>query len=221
MGRALVAWVVLASGSAAAVNLSSFSDYEVSGRAADGTAYVGALSVLTMGKVHRMTWEAGDRPEGFGLRVGEALAVAVGEGCGVTGYRIDAAGDLQGSWLAPVYPQAGNQLGAETATRAAGSAGLSGDYGVKGTLPDGRPYEGALTIRQAGMQWRFSWRTDREVEGVGIARGGYVAVAWGASECGVMLYRVAADGSLAGIWKDPGERIGVEWTSAPVPAVRE
>jgi len=81
---------------------------------------------------------------------------------------------------------------------------LSGDYNVEGldeTLS--KPYEGVLAIRNQGDGYRFNWTMSRaRPAGTGVQMGDAVAVSFAdptnARGCGVVVYRIASDGSLDG-----------------------
>ena len=181
--------------------------YTVKGGNPDGKGYQGSLVIAKAGAAYGLTWNSGGIATGVGLVVGDALAVAVGEGCAVAGYRISAEGGLDGLWTGPQ----GGVVGKETATPGVGTTkGLAGDYVVNGSNPDGKPYKGGLSIAKTDGVVRFSWRTGSNAEGFGIEKDGYAAVAWGNGPCGVVLYRVGKDGGLDGIWRYPGTVEGSE-----------
>jgi hypothetical protein len=186
--------------------------YGVEGDNPGGGGYRGTLTITTTGDIHRLVWETGSTSTGLGVRLGDALAVAVGgDECAVVAYRVNAEGGLEGVWATPKAPAVGKQLGSETAVPGVGTTqGLAGDYVVSGSNPDGKPYKGGLTVFKEADHWRFSWRTLSNFEGYGIERSGRIAVAWGAPTCGVVLYRVDAKGNLDGLWKYLGGAIGAE-----------
>jgi hypothetical protein len=78
-----------------------------------------------------------------------------------------------------------------------------GIYEVTGTNLDGTAYTGVAQIRAAGINsFHIIWRIQNQlVEGVGIASGRNVAVAYGlAQRPGMGIYTLNADGSLDGEW---------------------
>jgi hypothetical protein len=81
---------------------------------------------------------------------------------------------------------------------------VSGDYKVTGTDANGNPqYAGALSVTNEGDGYRFRWTTNKEAhDGVGVQMGNAVAVSYartgGGKGCGVVLYKIASDGSLDG-----------------------
>lgn len=94
--------------------------------------------------------------------------------------------------------------------RASGKAGdLSGSYRITGTNPDGRPYQGTLTIEAHGEVYFLTWETgDTLIEGVGLLKGNVLSAGW---NCGVITYSVLENGTLEGIWALCGEsRVGTE-----------
>lgn len=95
-----------------------------------------------------------------------------------------------------------------TATTAAADD-LSGTYDVSGTNEGGGgAYKGALSVATRGDVYQFSWETaGKKFEGVGVRTGNAVAVAFAEGNtgegCGVVLYKIGADGTLdgkAGYW---------------------
>ena len=210
MRAMLVMGLVMVAAPMAAVNLTSQADYVVNGSNPGGAPYKGSLNIMSVGEIHRLTWQAGGTSTGLGVRIGSALAVAVGgDECAIVGYQINAEGGLEGTWATPKFPSAGKQVGSERAIPGVGTTqGLAGDYVVSGANPDGKPYKGGLSVFKEADHWRFSWRTGTNFEGYGIERDGYVAVAWGAPSCGVVLYREDAKGNLDGVWKYRGTAAG-------------
>lgn len=169
--------------------------------------YKGTLTIAKAGDAYALTWDSGGISTGIGVVMGDSLAVAVGAGCAVAGYRMRAEGGLDGTWTGPN----GGTVASEQAAPGVGTTkGLIGDYVVNGTNPDGKPYKGALNFAMKGDVLRLSWRTGTNFEGLGIEQEGRVASAWGAPECGVVLYRITADGVLTGIWRYPNTGIGNE-----------
>jgi hypothetical protein len=78
-----------------------------------------------------------------------------------------------------------------------------GLYDVSGTNLDGSEYSGVAQIRAVGLNsFNILWRIgDQIVEGVGMASGRTIAVAYGmAQRPGMGIYMLNADGSLEGDW---------------------
>jgi hypothetical protein len=83
------------------------------------------------------------------------------------------------------------------------AAQRSGLYDVEGTNLDGTPYTGVVQIEQLGLSsFRILWRIGNQtVEGVGMASGRSVSVAYGLRERpGMGIYTLNPDGSLDGEW---------------------
>lgn len=188
-------------------------DYQIEGRNPDGSRYEGTLSVAPVGRAWRLIWDTSEKSGGFGLLLDDTLVVAIGqEGCAVAGF-VRNRGGMNGLWALPAV----GALGTERAkAKAEASQGLAGDYEVFGTRPDATVYRGALTLESKVDHWIARWQIDGETDasrpqGYGIERGKHLAVTWGAADCGIAMYRVAADGSLNGIWQRPGsDSIGIE-----------
>lgn len=85
---------------------------------------------------------------------------------------------------------------------------ISGNYDVTGTNADGAGnYKGTLEIIERGDVFQFKWEVGKKYDGVGVMTDSTVAVSFTEGEngtgCGVVLYKVGADGSLdgkAGYW---------------------
>lgn len=78
-----------------------------------------------------------------------------------------------------------------------------GLYDVTGTNLDGTDYTGVAQIRSVGLtSFNIVWRiSDSLVEGVGMASGRTIAVAYGmAQRPGMGIYTLNPDGSLDGEW---------------------
>jgi hypothetical protein len=78
-----------------------------------------------------------------------------------------------------------------------------GLYDVSGTNLDGTDYTGVAQIRSLGLNsFNILWRiSDQIVEGVGMASGRTVAVAYGLSQRpGMGIYTLNTDGSIEGEW---------------------
>jgi hypothetical protein len=78
-----------------------------------------------------------------------------------------------------------------------------GLYDVTGSNLDGSPYTGLAQIRSVGLtSFAILWRIgDQVIEGVGMASGRTVSVAYGLSQRpGMGIYTLNADGSLEGEW---------------------
>ena len=81
---------------------------------------------------------------------------------------------------------------------------IAGKYNVVGSNPDGGVYKGTLEIIPRGDVYQFRWNAGTQYDGVGVANGNVVAVAFANGEngkgCGVIDYEIASDGALDGKW---------------------
>ena len=78
-----------------------------------------------------------------------------------------------------------------------------GFYDVTGTNLDGSAYTGVVQIRSLGLNsFTILWRiNDQIVEGVGMASGHTIAVAYGlAQRPGMGIYALNPDGTMEGEW---------------------
>src|SRR6267142_5669489 len=121
-------------------------NYDLVGTNPSGSPYKGALEVIKRGDVYQFRWNAGKQYDGIGVPNGNVVAVAFtggsdGKGCGVVTYKVIANGALDGKWGYWGL----NDIGTEKAMHTSGS-GLSGDYKVTGTNPDGTAYQAKLSV---------------------------------------------------------------------------
>jgi len=81
---------------------------------------------------------------------------------------------------------------------------IAGKYNVVGSNPDGGAYKGTLEIIPHGDVYQFRWNAGTQYDGVGVANGSVVAVAFAngpnGKGCGVVDYEIAGDGGLDGKW---------------------
>lgn len=94
---------------------------------------------------------------------------------------------------------------------------ISGVFNVEGSGDnDSDPYTGVLTIANQGDLYGFRWSTTRgSRNGVGVQIGNTTAASYsapgGGQGCGVVLYKIASDGSLDGriaLWGE--DKFGTE-----------
>jgi hypothetical protein len=103
-----------------------------------------------------------------------------------------------------------NVVGNSAATAATpASEDLGGTYDISGMNENGAgAYKGTLAITNRGDVYQLSWDTaGKKYDGVGVRTGNTVASAFASGDsgegCGVVLYKIGADGSLdgkAGYW---------------------
>jgi hypothetical protein len=81
---------------------------------------------------------------------------------------------------------------------------IAGKYNVVGSNPDGSPYRGTLEVIPHGGVYQFRWSAGIQYDGIGVANGNVVAVAFANGEngkgCGVVDYEISSDGALDGKW---------------------
>jgi len=110
-------------------------------------------------------------------------------------------------------PDSGTAGNSTTTTTASPSApvaqNISGTYDITGMNENGAgAYKGTLQVTDRGEVHQFSWDTaGKKYDGVGVQSGDGVGVAFAEGEngkgCGVVLYKIGADGTLdgkAGYW---------------------
>ena len=75
---------------------------------------------------------------------------------------------------------------------------------MEGSNPTGTVYKGTLEVIQHGDVYQFRWNAGTQYDGVGVANGNVVAVAFAngpnGKGCGVIDYEITGDGTLDGKW---------------------
>lgn len=81
---------------------------------------------------------------------------------------------------------------------------IAGDYAIVGTNEDGSRYKGTLKVIKRGDVYQFRWDAGNQYDGIGVPNWNVVAVAFtGGTDgkgCGVVTYKVLANGTLNGKW---------------------
>jgi len=79
---------------------------------------------------------------------------------------------------------------------------LTGVYACEGNNPDGSSYSGLVEILKVQDTYLVRWTlsTDTRVVGVGIFRGGVLAVSYFGGSPALVVYSVTTDGRLEGKW---------------------
>jgi hypothetical protein len=180
--------------------------YTINGKNSDGGGgYGGDLIVTNRDDVYQFSWDsAGKKYDGVGVQTDNKVAVSFtdgtsGKGCGVTLYKINSDGSLDGKagyW-------GNNQKETEKATRTGGTD-LEGSYDIEGKNPEGETYKGKLTVKKEGEGYKFSWSGVNSFEGFGVKQGDSVAVGFGGANCGFVAYEIKSDGTLEGKWGGQG-----------------
>ena len=127
------------------------------------------------------------------------LLFACGIGCKSTGSSTSST--------TPTKTDAAKNTSSTTTTTNSAPAPLpdiAGKYNVTGSNPDGGVYKGTLEVIQHGDVYQFRWNAGTQYNGVGVANGTVVAVAFANGQngkgCGVVDYEIAGDGALDGKW---------------------
>lgn len=212
MGVALsVACAMGASSQTAETSADIVGRYDVTGTNEDGGPYQGELEVTRHGEVYQFHWNVGEQYEGIGVQNGSVVAVAfsgvtdgngetwgrpLGPDCGVVTYNLLADGTLDGKW----GYWGVNEAGTERAVLTRGSS-LAGVYDMTGHNPDGREYQGKISVEPAGAGYKFAWSNN--TSGFGIKQGEVVSVGIG-PHCGFVAYEIKPGGVLDGAWGSYG-----------------
>jgi len=180
--------------------------YSATGKNADGGGnYEADLIVTNRDDVYQFSWDSkGKQYDGVGVQVDDRVAVSYtdgtnGKGCGVTLYKINSDGSLDGKagyW-------GNNNKETEKATRTGGSD-LEGNYDIEGKNPQGETYKAKLAVKKDGDGYRFSWSGTNSFDGFGVKQGDYVSVGFGGAQCGFVAYEIKSDGTLDGKWGGAG-----------------
>ncbi len=93
---------------------------------------------------------------------------------------------------------------ANTSNPATVTPDIAGKYNVTGANPTGTEYRGTLQVIKRGDVYQFRWNAGEQYDGVGVANGNIVAVAFAngadGKGCGVIDYAIQSDGTLDGKW---------------------
>jgi hypothetical protein len=91
-------------------------------------------------------------------------------------------------------------LGAMMAVAAENRVDLAGIYLCEGVNPDGTPYKGLVEITPTASTYQVRWTmSEQSTNGIGIFKGGVLAVSYFGGSPGVVVYRVDG-GRLLGEW---------------------
>ena len=178
--------------------------YTVRGTNPDKTSYTGTLDVTANGDAFDWSWNGGSQ-KGIALQQDDVVSVAFGnDACYVVSYTIGDDGVLTGKWT----DMAVSGIGSDIATPADKTKmnGLEGLYNAAGKNPDGSEYGCSLQVtKEADNVYEWYWFNCGEYTGIAIQNDKVVSVAYGASECGVMSYKINANGSLTASWGYVGQ----------------
>jgi hypothetical protein len=177
--------------------------YTLKGTNPDKSTYEGTLDVTAAGEAFNWSWNGGEY-KGIGLQQGDTVSVAWGsDACYVVSYVIGNDGVLTGRWTDMAASGIGSDIATPTDMM---GEGLEGLYNAAGKNPDGSDYGCSLQVtKKAENVYEWYWFNCGEYTGVGIQNGEVVSVAYGASECSAMSYKVNANGSMDAVWTYVGQ----------------
>lgn len=132
----------------------------------------------------------------------------------------------------PQRPAASAAPGTASPTRAPASVPAEQDVFAgkwkiaHGETLQGARYGGTVDITKRGARYELAWQTDAgRLSGIALADGNELCVVWGSEPSGLVLYRIAADGTLHGRWlfsgADPNMVAGVENATGGAPGALE
>jgi hypothetical protein len=172
--------------------------YRANGTNPSGSEYTGIVALEQEDDDFKLTWWIGkDEFKGSGHYAGKMLVINWGDQTPVV-YSFGDDGELDGEWA--------DGSGSETLTPVGAAASSDadvdppeGDYRVEGRNPEGKDYEGKVTIAKEGDGYRLTWNVDGdEYDGTGSLSDNLLTVDWGGTT--PMVYALADDGSLTGLW---------------------
>jgi hypothetical protein len=172
--------------------------YRVDGTNPDGTHYSGIAAIADKGDEFDFTWWSGPRVyNGNGQFAGRMLVVNWGQVHPVI-YSLAATDRLEGEWAdGTATDTLALYSHVATTPRIPG-----GHYVVSGLNPNGSRYSGTLDVTASGDSYQFAWITGAsQFQGVGTLAGNILTVNWGSNTTPI-IYAVADDGSLHGLWAD-------------------
>jgi hypothetical protein len=220
---ACVAILLLAAWFPASAKADDFSGvYNASGKDAAGTAYNGAVQIENLGTLYVVLWKlkGNEAYKGIAIPMDDVLGAAYGPPdahFGLVVYRIKG-GTLEGIWA--LSDDLKSELGRETLV---GSPDLTGTYQIKlGQNRDGLTnYSGQIRIQRKGDTYFFLWPTKVPSLGIGVRVDDKLVVAYGTNVQklpGVVAYKKAGNGDLAGIWTTVGvKKTGTDSVNIVVP----
>jgi hypothetical protein len=172
--------------------------YRANGTNPSGSEYTGIVALEEDGDDFKLTWWIGkDVFKGSGHYAGKMLVINWGDKTPVV-YSFGDDGALDGEWADGSASETLTQVGA--AASADGDVDPpEGEYRVEGRNPEGKDYEGTVTIAADGDGYRLSWKVgDSAYEGTGSFADNLLTVDWGGTT--PIVYALADDGSLTGLW---------------------
>ena len=154
------------------------------------------VALTPVGNQYRFTWWIGRQVfSGVGQFAGRMMVVNWGSKSPVI-YSITRNSDLEGEWADGSATER-LVLYARAASNPVPSP--EGVYSVAGRNPNGTRYAGRVSISREGDRYRFDWRVGSSTyRGLGTLDGNVVVVDWGSAT--PVIYSVAADGTLHGLW---------------------
>lgn len=155
----------------------------------NGTPYSGTVQIQPMGKIYTMSWltTLGDY-SGMAFLEDNYLFAGCGfdESYGVTLYKINPDGTLDGKWTVPLNKGAVDWEKAINDT----PGELEGSYQINGFSAKIGSYEGTLNIRQLGDTYEVSWSVGVEYKGIGLRVNDWLIVCWGAGDLFSFVYEI-------------------------------
>ncbi len=154
-----------------------------------GTPYSGTVQIDPMGNIYTVSWltTIGDYTGLAFFEDGYLFAgCGFNESYGVTLYKINPDGTLDGKWVSPF-----NKGVVDFEKAIDGTPGqLEGTYKISGSSLKIGNYQGDLEIRKLNEIYHVSWSVGVEYGGVGLRTNDWLVVAWGSGKPFCLTYEI-------------------------------
>ncbi|MBN2252042.1 MAG: hypothetical protein JW724_08240 [Candidatus Altiarchaeota archaeon] len=172
-----------------------------------GPDYNAALSITQTGDCYHLMWtfQNGFLAYGKGILkdgiLGAVFGTEEGQDAGTMIFKKDGREGLTGMFVVVGDGKVNSERTKGSLALKPSSHKLEGTYDVKGTNPDGSPYEAVLTLTPQGKSWYAEWNFgDGVIEGEGITIDDLLVTGFGSSEnTGVLIYEIKGN-KLVGEW---------------------
>jgi hypothetical protein len=161
------------------------------GTTTDGKTYSGTVQIHPMGQIYIMSWltTIGDYSGLAFFEEGHLFAgCSFDDSYGVTLYKINPDGILNGKWTVPSYKGA---FALENAVNRIPHQ-IEGVYDIGGTAPSNGIHKGTLNIRQSGNTYQLTWSmgSEAQYQGIGLRAGDWLVACWGGNNLFSLAYEI-------------------------------
>ena len=161
------------------------------GKTTDGKSYSGTVQIHPMGQIYIMSWltTIGDYSGLAFFEEGHLFAgCGLNDSYGVTLYKINPDGILDGKWTVPSYKGA---CALENAVNPIPHQ-FEGSYHIGGANPNTGIHPGTLNIRQSGNAYQLTWfiGSEAQYQGIGLRAGDWLVACWGLGSLCSLAYEI-------------------------------